>query len=123
MSYYLHHVPGRLRVRTPVIKSNEEKVSDVQNLLKSIHGIRSTSASAVTGSVVIHYDQQAVDPEAITNALTEAGYFDQSKAITNDQYIHNAASKAGQLAWKAVFGAFANSAMQGSPLSLITLLL
>ena len=123
MSYYLHHVPGRLRVRTPFIKGNEKRASEVQTLLGSIHGIRSTSVNTVTGSVVIHYDPRAVGPKIITEFLTEAGYFDQSKATTNDEYIHNAASKAGQWAWKAVFGAFADIAMQGSPLSLITLLI
>jgi copper chaperone CopZ len=123
MSYYLHHVPGRLRVRSPLIKGNEQRASHVQRLLRLIHGIQSTSVNTVTGSVVIHYDRRVVDPETITGALTQAGYFDQSKAITNDQYIHNAASTAGQWAWKALFGAFADVAMQGSPLSLITLLI
>jgi len=123
MSYYLHQVPGRLRVRTPLIKGNEERASEIQTLLRSIYGVQSTSVNTVTGSVVIHYDPRAVGPNTITDFLAEAGFFDQSKAITNDQYIHNAASKAGHLAWKALFGAFAGAAMEGSPLSLITLLI
>jgi copper chaperone CopZ len=110
-------------VRTPLIKGSEERASEIQALLKSIQGIQSTSVNTVTGSVVVHYDPGAVGPNTITDFLAEAGYFDQSKAITNDQYIHNAASTAGQWAWKAFFGVFADVAMQGSPLSLITLLI
>jgi len=123
MGYYLHQVPGRLRVRTPLIKRNEKKAFDAQSLLKSIHGVRSTLTNTLTGSIVIHYDPKTVDAEAITSILTRFGYFDQAKAITNDQYIHNAASQAGQWAWKALFGAFANTALQGSPLGVITLLI
>jgi copper chaperone CopZ len=110
-------------VRSPLIKGNEEKASHIKRLLSSIHGIQSTSVNTVTGSVVIHYDPGAVGPKTITDVLTQAGYFDQSKAMTNDQYIHNAASMAGQWACRALFGAFADMAMQGSPLSLITFLI
>jgi copper chaperone CopZ len=110
-------------VRTPFIKGNEERASEVKRLLKSIDGIQSASINTVTGSVVIHYDPCAVSPKNITDFLTQAGYFDESKAITNDQYIHNAASKAGKWAWKAAFGAFADVAMEGSSLSLLTLLI
>lgn len=123
MGYYLHQVPGRLRVRTPLIKGNEKKASEATSLLESIHGIRSTSTNTITGSIVVHYDPQAVDAETITSILTRFGYFDQAKAITNDQYIHNAASQAGQWAWKAIFGAVADTALQGSPLAVLTLLI
>ncbi len=123
MGYYLHHVPGRLRVRTPQIKGNEKKALDAQSLLKAIQGIQSTVTNTVTGSIIVHYDPKTVDAEAITSILTQFGYFDQTKAITIDQYIHNAASQAGQWAWKALFGAFANTALQGSPLGVITLLI
>jgi len=36
------------------------------------------------------------------NLLQTNGYFDHSKAITNDQYIHNAASKVSELAISVV---------------------
>ncbi|MCX8116445.1 MAG: hypothetical protein N3G78_00755 [Desulfobacterota bacterium] len=123
MGYYLHQVPGRLRIRTPLFKGNEKKASEAKAMIESIHGVLSTAINPVTGSLVIHYDPNVVEPETLTSVLTRFGYFDKAKAITNEQYIQNAATQAGQWAWKAIFGAFADSALQGSPLAVLTLFL
>lgn len=123
MGYYLHQVPGRLRVRTPLFKGDERKASEAKAMIESIHGVHSTSVNPVTGSLVIHYDPRVVEAETLTSLLTRFGYFDKAKAITNDQYIQNAATQAGQLAWRAIFGAFADTALQGSPLAMLTLFL
>lgn len=92
MSYYWHHVPGRLRLKTPIIKGNEEGAANIQTFLKPIKGILSMAVNTVTGSLVIHYDPQVIDPESITHKLSRAGYFDRTKAMTNDQYIFTKAS-------------------------------
>ena len=123
MSYYMHHVPGRLRVKTPFIKGKEEQALQVQGLIESLPGVRSASGNTVTGSLVIHYDPRRIEPERIMDCLTREGIFDHSKALTNDQYIHSAASAAGHWVWKAAFGALADGLFSGSPLSLLTALL
>ena len=92
MSYYWHHVPGRLRLKTPVIKGSEAEAANIQEFLKPVWGILSTAVNTVTGSLVINYDPQVIDPESITHKLSRAGYFDRTKAITNDQYIFSKAS-------------------------------
>jgi hypothetical protein len=94
VSYYWHHVPGRLRIKTPFVKGKEDGAFRIQRILKHIPGIRSISSNPITGSVVIRYDEQTACPKNIADHLAFAGYFDRSKAITNDQYIHAAASSA-----------------------------
>ncbi len=92
MSYYWHHVPGRLRLKTSSIKGNEAGAANIQAFLKPIGGILSTAVNTVTGSLVINYDPQVIDSESITHKLSRAGYFDRTKAVTNDQYIFTKAS-------------------------------
>ena len=43
--------------------------------------------------------------------------------VTNDQYIHSNASKASQIVYGAVVGAFVEKAFEGSALSLLAVLL
>ena len=92
MSYYWHHVPGRLRLKTPSIKGNEVGAVNIQVFLKQFGGVLSTAVNTVTGSLVINYDPQVIDSESLTHNLSRAGYFDRTKAITNDQYIFSKAS-------------------------------
>lgn len=75
VSHYVHHVPGRLRVRAVAVKGSEEKASAVRALLQSTSGVRSVAANPVTGSVTIHYDQHATSHSALVNLLSERGYF------------------------------------------------
>ncbi|MEK6677981.1 MAG: HMA2 domain-containing protein [Nitrospirota bacterium] len=122
MSYYIHNVPGRLRIKTPLIKKNQSIAEDVQNLLRPLIGISSTSVNLITGSIVINYDHKVITSKEIVNTLNYAGYFDLSKAITNDEYIKTAAASMGQVVVKTLFGAFVDSALEGSALSFIAIL-
>lgn len=62
MMYYLHSVPGQLRMKSPFIKGNQRGASRVQKLLRGIPGIESRSVSTVTGSLVVYYDPALVCP-------------------------------------------------------------
>lgn len=123
MSYYLHVVPGRVRVRIPVIKGDERKAQEVENLLKGLRGIDSVSAYSLTGSVIVNYQRDALDSEVILSVLKQQGYFDDSKIVTNDQYIQNAVSKAGQSIGKVLFGLAIEKAFEGSGLSFLSALI
>ncbi len=123
MSYYLHVVPGRVRVKIPLIKGDEAKTQEVESLLKGIRGVSSVSAYSLTGSVVVNYQSNAVDSEVILKVLKQQGYFDESKVVTSDQYIQNAVSKAGQSIGKVLFGLAIEKAFEGSGLSILTALI
>ena len=93
MSYYLHHVPGRIRVKSPIVKGKKRVADEVLSLLKEIDGVDNVDVNLTTGSLLINYDPEQVHRDDIVYALHGNGYFDPSKAITNDQYIQKAASK------------------------------
>ena len=123
MSYYLHVVPGRVRVKIPLIKGDEAKSQQVENLLRGLRGINSVSAYSLTGSVVVNYQSDVVESEEILKVLKQQGYFDESKIVTNDQYLQNAVSKAGRSIGKVLFGLAIEKAFEGSGLSILTALI
>ena len=71
---YIHHVPGRLRVNTPVLKRNEFRAGQLKSYLERMHGVLRADASIVTGSVVIKYDTFLVSADVILNSLRDLGY-------------------------------------------------
>ena len=119
MNYYVHNVPGRLRVKTPMVKRNRASARYVEGLMKQLRGINSTTVNTTTGSVMVLYDQETMSSDLILNTLENEGLFDSSKAGSCDQYINEAASKAGQFLGKILFGAFVGNAFEGSALSYI----
>ncbi len=123
MSYYIHDVPGRLRVKTPLIKSRPQMADEVRTALGAVTGINSVTVNTVTGSIVIYYDARLITSKAVLDILIKKKYFDITRAVTNDQYIHSAASKAGMILGRALFGVFVEKALEGSALSLLAVLI
>lgn len=72
--HYIHHVPGRLRVRTAVVKGNEKRATAVKALLQSTEGVRAVAVNPLTGSVTIHYDEKITNSSAVLDVLNREGY-------------------------------------------------
>lgn len=123
MSYYVHNVPGRLRVKTPLVKGNPTRATQVEELLSSREGILSVVSNIVTGSVVINYDTTVIDETRILGLLESKGFFDPSRRVTADRVLDSAFSKGGQLVGKALLGIAMEVMFQGTPLSLLTVLI
>lgn len=123
MSYYIHNVPGRLRVKSPLLKRNENSAYELRKLLGTVNGIATIDINLTTGSLLVNYNPRAVRHSDIVRLLEAKGYMDASKAMNNDQYIKNAASRAGDVIGKAVFGLFVDKAFEGSALSFLTILI
>src|SRR5271169_1831579 len=123
MSYYMHNVPGRLRVKSPFLKRNAAAADELKKALSTIHGIATVEFNLTTGSLLINYNHRMAKPEDIIGLLERKGYFDRTKATTNEAYIHTAAAKTGRVIGKAALGMALEKALEGSALSLISLLI
>lgn len=123
MSYYIHNVPGRLRVKSPLLKRNENTAYALRKLLGTVNGIATIDINLTTGSLLVNYNPRSIRYNDIVKLLEIKGYIDASKAMDNNQYINNAASKAGQIIGKAVFGVFVDKAFESSALSLLAILI
>lgn len=73
MSHYVHHVPGRLRVKTPVLKRQEHRAREIKTYLESIEGVFDVDVSTVTGSAVIRYDAARVSSVILLNSVRDLG--------------------------------------------------
>jgi hypothetical protein len=120
MSHYIHNVPGRLRIKSPALKGKDAK-ADLMMALSHLQGLGTMDLNPKTGSLLVYYNPSLVEVSDIISVVKRRGYFDPDKAVTNDQYIHNAASKAGQVVGKAFLGSALDIALKGSPLSFLTL--
>lgn len=123
MQCYVHHVPGRLRLKSPVIKERPGKATAVKEIMEGFDGIQDVSANSVTGSIVVHYDARLLKPEAILNMLKVHGLYDGSRAVTNDDYIQDAVTKAGGAIGKAVLGWMVGKAFEDAGLGLLAALI
>jgi copper chaperone CopZ len=123
MSYYIHNVPGRLRIKIPLIRRNLSKCIAIRDLLVHLDGVERIKVTELTGSVVINYDPQIIQPQDIFQILKDNDYFDESQAISHDAHIQTAASKAGMQIGRAVFGWAVGKALEGSGLSALAILI
>jgi copper chaperone CopZ len=123
MRYYMHSIPGRLRVKIPAIKGHPEKAKTVQALLRDLDGIESIRANTVTGSVVVKYEPGRSLSEKIPSVLTENGLFDKTKTFGMDHAVFESSSKAGQALSKAFCGWAVSQALEGSSLSFLAVLI
>jgi hypothetical protein len=123
MAHYIHHVPGRLRVRTPVLKRDAQHAQDAEQYVRAIYGVTAAAANTVTGSLVINYQRDVVSADALLNALALRGYYHAESAQHADNQIHDMASRAGDAVGKMVLGFVVEKAVERSALMLIGALL
>ncbi len=55
MEQYVHHIPGRLRIKIPAIRTEPGKCSDVKELLETLCDVHTVSTNPITGSVVVEF--------------------------------------------------------------------
>lgn len=123
MNYYIHNVPGRLRIKIPLIRRSPAKCVAIQELLMHLDGVERIQITELTGSVVINYEPQVIEPQDMINILKDNGYFDELKAISHETHLQTAASQASVKIGRAVFGWAVGKALEGSGLSLLAALI
>jgi copper chaperone CopZ len=123
MSYYMHNVPGRLRVKSPIIKNNKTVADELKKSLSTLYGVATVDINLTTGSLLVNYNSKSIKHTDIVDILQRKGYFDASKAATNDEYLHRAASKAGAIIGKSIFSTFTGMALERTPLSFLAVLI
>ncbi|WP_298273341.1 HMA2 domain-containing protein [Geobacter sp.] len=121
--YYYHHVPGRLRIKTPAVKGRDRAAAAIREIFDRHEGIHRTTVNTTTGSVVIEYDHHRIATDQVLGILKEHGYFDRAKAQTTDRYMDAKLSRAGESVGKAILTTMIERAFEGSAISLIAALL
>lgn len=118
MKYYVHHTPGRLRIRIPSIRSNPYRADKVKALL-NVNGVERIEVNSLTGSVVVAYDMDAVSAQGLLGILKEGGFYSEDQTISIDMHIQQATGKAAHKVGKAMFGWAVGKVLEANGLSLI----
>lgn len=123
MQSYVHNVPGRLRIKNPLFKNGSNHYAVRKTLVDMGHGIGTADFNMTTGSLLINYNPKEIHHQDILSALARGGYYHPDKTVTNDQVIHQATTTAFNVVTKAVSGAFIETALQGTGLSFLAILI
>jgi len=123
MSYYIHHIKGRIRLKTPVLKNNPEKKQTLLNLFEFLRGISGVSVNTLTGSVVIHYDHEIFSKEDILGILQLHRFLDKHHVISNDNRIERLVETVRKEIRKAMFAMAFEMALEPVGLSFVCALL
>jgi hypothetical protein len=122
MEYYVHHVPGRLRVRLPEIRRNARKAADVKRLL-DIYGVDHLKVNHLTGSIVVTFDASSTSAEQLLSILQENGLYDSARAISCDDKIQRASNKAASKFGRVAFGYAVSKALEASGFPILAALI
>ena len=102
MDYYYNYVAGRLRIQTPFIYGKPRNAATFEKNIQSLEGITSVETDPLTGSGLIHFDENRIKHEQIIAFLEKQGYFVMSQAKTSDEVIEQATEKVLDMAEKIV---------------------
>lgn len=124
MTHYVHHVPGRIRVRTPALKRNPARAHKVRVGLEAEAGVQACEVNVLTGSVTVRYDRQVTNAEQITLALVRIGAVVASlpapvKAANSEWLSGARVYKASGVVGKAVAGFVVEKLVERSALALV----
>lgn len=65
MTEYLHHVPGRLRIRSKLFRSNTPERGTTLRQFRKLDGVLTTRLNHKSGSVVVCYEPSQIGPQEI----------------------------------------------------------
>ena len=121
--FYIHNVPGRVRIISEAIAKNQLAVDEVRKGLSTLEGVCTVQINLTTGSILIHYNPKAATVADIVDMLERRGYFDRAKAISNDEYFTNGISRVGTTVVKTVIETFIGRTISNTFLSFLMFLL
>ena len=119
MSDYIHHVPGRLRLKTAGLRRPECQ-AQLNKVLEELPGIISHNYNARIGSVVIHYQTSQISADDLLYHLKKAGCLSSLIASSATASMAGGAliQRVGALFGNALFGALLRKSVEASVLSL-----
>jgi len=72
-----HHLPGRLRLRSAVLKGNALASEEARRHLAQIDGVTSAWANPLTGSVLLEYDPNVISPTNVSDVWPPTGMYSE----------------------------------------------
>jgi len=104
---YIHHLPGRLRVRSSLVRRNDQAARAAEAWLRLLPGVSSVEANTLTGSLMVRYDPAQTKGCAIVSELKQAGWIGSETQMPTprprEMNIASTSDIASQIAGKIAF--------------------
>lgn len=125
---YLHHIPGRLRVRSAAVKRDKDCASVLTQMLSGRPGIASVKTNTTTGSILVNYNAATLDAKTLLDLLGEWGFVSETAPPVNRAKPPAAvkspeATMVRQALARAVIGFAVEKAVERSMMALMAALL
>lgn len=122
MTHYLHHVPGRIRVRSMAVKRNPAKAETVRAALSGLDGVHEVDVRTVTGSITINYDADVTSMQDIVGLMKARGYIAATAPTQTTQAFDGLTPQTDKVA-KFVAGMAVEKVLERSATALIAALI
>jgi hypothetical protein len=119
MTCFVHHVPGRLRIKIARLKHQEHRAEKIRNLFCGLYGIDKVSVNTLTGSVVLYYDPSVFSRDQLLNILKYNNVIESNQAIAFEEPVSESSTKIGMALGKAVFSWAVGKALERSGLGFL----
>jgi copper chaperone CopZ len=116
MNDYIHHIPGRMRVRCASIRRNPAAAPALKADLEKHPGVRSVEIRPLTGSLVIRYDPATANLAALLDVLPATRWTASGPSALGRPDLRGAVAK-------AVIGVAVQTAVEQSLIALAAALL
>ncbi len=126
---YVHHIPGRIRVRSTLVKHNPACARMVENWIRSIEGVHGVVINPTTGSILIHYRSGAIDGDRLIAQMRDRKWITGSEApqerskIVKSLALKPAQRTVGRVVAAAVLKYAAQAALERSVVALASAVL
>ncbi|TVQ88438.1 MAG: cation transporter [Chromatiaceae bacterium] len=114
MSQYIHHIPGRIRVRSNAFRCSAHRSEAAREHLLSMDGVEAVQINPRAGSITVNYDPARLTHPELLGTLERLGCMGTVRRTTN-----NGARRAGELFGKALVTAMVQKAVEHSARSLV----
>lgn len=126
MDYYIHHVPGRIRIKTPQLKYKSCRCHSARTILSGLPGVNEVKTNPTTGSLTLRYDNNIIKADTIIKHMRENGVVNQAIKTAgnkNGPNFESVINDAGEKVGKVLFSWVVGKALEANGLSLLAALI
>lgn len=121
MFYPVHHIPCRLRIKSPLIKGDGVVAAALRAHLKAVAGVETIETNPTTGSAIIKYSRYALSATAILEDLNR--WADQSGLCAPEEKTGAQRALIVQRLAETMLRAVVHSAIERSAVALLAALI
>ncbi len=116
--YFVHDIPGRLRIKIEYLKNHPERLQEIQTLL-NVSGVLRVRSNPLTGSTVVEYNPDKISSDRLLNILNINGYAIDVQANAVNRKIRATQEQVAMKACKATVSWLAGMILEANGLSMV----